>query len=144
MWQMLLENIYNFFDDIADEIDSMLDFERILPKKMALMNFSNSLYDMYYCLSLLITNKQMEGITLSPFQYPDLFRIYIDYTNFYIEVQSSNKDDNYYIFTAIMTQDEAVKIPDLGYINLYKEQLNNETFIEDIILTKEYIYDVYE
>lgn len=141
MWQMILDNIYNFFDNIAGTIDALIDFDINLPRNLSPMIFSNSLYDMYYCLSLLITNKKIEGITLGPFQYPNSFYIYIDDTDYYIEVQSYVKDNNYYIYTAIMTDEEAIKIPELGYRNLYKEQSNNESFIEDVILTKEFLLD---
>ena len=144
MWHMILENIYNFLDNIAGTIESLFDIDNNLPINLAPMIFSNSLYDMYYCISLLITEKKLEGIALGPFHYPNSFNIYINDTKFFIEVQSCMIDEHYYIYTAVMTQDEAVQIPDLGYKNLYKEQSNNETFIEDVILTKEYIVDVLE
>lgn len=144
MLQMIIDNIYNFLDSITETIESIFNMDNNLSTNLAPMIITNSLYDMYYCLSLLITDKKIEGIVLGPFHYPDSFNIYICDTKFFVEVKSCIIKDNYYIYTSVMTKDEAVKIPDLGYINLYKEQSNNETFIEDIILTKEYITDVFE
>lgn len=134
-----MNNIYEFLNSIVGTIESFIYGYQDADTQNIQINFANSLYDIYYYLSLLVNEKKLNGITLGPFKYPNSFNILINDTNFFIEVNSAKIDNQYNLYTAIMTQDEVVKIPDLGYRDLYKEQLNNETIINDIIYTKDYI-----
>lgn len=141
MLESVLHNFYNVLDHIVITIETLFDANNNFCLPGTPKNFTNSLYDIYYHISLLIANNTINGMILGPFNYPDSFNIYVENTNFSINVHSVEKDNNYTVYTAIMKQDDAIKIPELGYRDVYKEQCNNENIITDIIITKQYICD---
>ena len=138
----ILINIEQFISDNDNDNDTDTDNDSDMSHSkddIDIFNFSNSLYDIYYYIFVLIKEEKLQGVVLSQFKYPNSFLINITNTPYSIIVLSCSDKINYNVYTAIKENDTVVKIDQLGYKDLYKEQNNNNSIIKEINMTVSFL-----
>jgi hypothetical protein len=128
--QAIIDDINDYLDNLFVDVENIFDEET--DEDIELITFENSLYDLYYYLLMLLKENKLKGVSLSPFRYPDSFCLYVDNTKFTIVVISCKDKENYSVYTAIACNDVLMKLKGLNYKNLYKEQKNDSSIVQEI------------
>ncbi|QKF94357.1 hypothetical protein QKU48_gp0899 [Fadolivirus algeromassiliense] len=113
----LFSNIQDLIDDIIKSIynDNSQNNDNINEFISNKNNFAGTLYDIYYEFTVMKSQNQLDGCTLSPFHYPCYFDIMIDGTPYALRVTSVHNEFRM-IYTSILLNNQIVN-----------NELNNNT-----------------
>lgn len=102
-------------------------------------NFSGIIYDIYYQISLMKSENKLQDFTLSPFNYPCYFDIFINNTNYALRITSIHREFRM-IYTSILFNNKEIKnYQELNHNFEYKNHNSINSILNELYQLKNLI-----